>query len=200
MSTIVGCLAHLSSLRSFFYLLFCSLCLHIWTCVMNARAITGRYASLLLSSLSCPFFLLLNLFLRKPSCTRCYLALSPVSISFSYFTWPSLFFFLLLQRFRAAKELKERALEEQKLREEWRATGRNVPDAEEKWDSNVITPGTPFMDSLAKYLRFFIHKKQKEDEGWRNIKVVSMKRSDSVGCRVTMAIFHHRLANTAVLT
>jgi len=76
------------------------------------------------------------------------------------------------RRFRAAQELRERTLEEQKLREEWRAQGRKVPDAEEKWDSNVITPGTPFMDNLAKYLRYFIHKKQQEDTAWKNIKVI----------------------------
>ena len=47
-----------------------------------------------------------------------------------------------------------------------------VPPAKEgkPFDSNTITPGTPFMDRLALFLRAFIHKKLSTDSGWRGIK------------------------------
>ena len=31
--------------------------------------------------------------------------------------------------------------------------------SKKQWDSNVITPGTPFMERLGEYLRCFIHRK-----------------------------------------
>ena len=36
----------------------------------------------------------------------------------------------------------------------------------------VITPGTPFMDNLALYLRAFTHHKLSTDPGWRAIQVI----------------------------
>ena len=38
------------------------------------------------------------------------------------------------------------------------------PDA---FDSNCITPGTPFMQRLGEHLRFFIRKKISEDAAWQ---------------------------------
>eukprot|EP01113_Clastostelium_recurvatum_P022706 TRINITY_DN2717_c0_g1_i2.p1 TRINITY_DN2717_c0_g1~~TRINITY_DN2717_c0_g1_i2.p1 ORF type:complete len:1752 (+),score=474.29 TRINITY_DN2717_c0_g1_i2:141-5396(+) len=40
------------------------------------------------------------------------------------------------------------------------------------FDSNCITPGTPFMGALAKHLQFFISKKIKEDTLWRKVQVI----------------------------
>ena len=75
------------------------------------------------------------------------------------------------RRFRAAQEAQEKAEEEARLREEWAKEGREVPPPSEHapFDSNVITPGTPFMDRLALYLRTFVHKKLSSDPGWANI-------------------------------
>ena len=77
------------------------------------------------------------------------------------------------RRFRAAQEAQEKEEEEERLREEWAVQGREVPPrrASRPFDSNVITPGTPFMDRLAVYLRTFIHKKLSSDPGWKGIKV-----------------------------
>ena len=51
------------------------------------------------------------------------------------------------RRFRAAQEATEKEEEDEKLRAKLRSEGVNVPPAvkSEAFDSNVITPGTPFM-------------------------------------------------------
>ena len=78
------------------------------------------------------------------------------------------------RRFRAAQEAQEKEEEEARLREEWAKEGREVPPKSDKppFDSNVITPGTPFMDRLALFLRTFIHFKLSTDPGWANITVI----------------------------
>ncbi|OHT17547.1 5'-3' exoribonuclease 2 [Tritrichomonas foetus] len=41
-----------------------------------------------------------------------------------------------------------------------------------KHDTNVITPGTQFMNNLAKYLQKFIHKQQQNVPAWKNISII----------------------------
>lgn len=41
-----------------------------------------------------------------------------------------------------------------------------------KLDSNIITPGTEFMELLSSALRYYVHLKMNSDPGWRGIKVV----------------------------
>lgn len=45
------------------------------------------------------------------------------------------------------------------------------PKAKPAWDSNIITPGTEFMDKLSGYLRFFVQDRINRDKAWQNIKV-----------------------------
>ena len=55
------------------------------------------------------------------------------------------------------------------------ALGKTVTDAmrnEKVWDSNAITPGTPFMDLLAQSLRYWIVQKMNTDPGWREFEVI----------------------------
>ena len=40
------------------------------------------------------------------------------------------------------------------------------------WDSNVITPGTPFMLRLSTFLRFYVRKRLSHDKAWKPLKVI----------------------------
>lgn len=40
------------------------------------------------------------------------------------------------------------------------------------WDSNAITPGTPFMDLLARSLRYWVVQKMNSDPGWKDLEVI----------------------------
>ena len=79
------------------------------------------------------------------------------------------------RRFRAAKEAE---VAEQARQEELRAAqarGQAIEDAvknTKKWDTNVITPGTPFMDGLAAALRYWVAYKFALDPGWRDLQVI----------------------------
>lgn len=55
------------------------------------------------------------------------------------------------------------------------AMGKEVSDEERNkndaaWDSNAITPGTPFMDLLAASLRYWVVKKMNTDPGWKEVR------------------------------
>ena len=63
------------------------------------------------------------------------------------------------------------ALEAQKARAEAAAKGEPEPSGE-PFDSNCITPGTPFMARLSEHLRFYVLKKQTEDPLWQRTTVI----------------------------
>ncbi|UYV73628.1 XRN2, partial [Cordylochernes scorpioides] len=79
------------------------------------------------------------------------------------------------RRFRASKESSEKAEEIKMTRERLLSEGAKLPPEktkEEHFDSNCITPGTPFMDRLAKCLNYYIHQRLNTDPGWRDIEVI----------------------------
>jgi hypothetical protein len=54
------------------------------------------------------------------------------------------------------------------------------------WDSNAITPGTPFMHLLATSLRYWTAQKLNSDPGWKNVSFQFATRDISltiVDCR-----------------
>ncbi|EEF42316.1 5'-_3' exoribonuclease, putative [Ricinus communis] len=75
------------------------------------------------------------------------------------------------RRFRAAKEAEKEAL---KMKQFIELEGENSTSLKEPavLDSNVITPGTEFMDLLSSALRYYIRLRVNRDSGWRGIKVI----------------------------
>lgn len=79
------------------------------------------------------------------------------------------------RRFRSARDAK--IADEAKAREldEMEAHGQKIDEAvknKKTWDSNAITPGTPFMDILAESLRYWVAYKLATDPGWASLQVI----------------------------
>ena len=79
------------------------------------------------------------------------------------------------RRFRSARDAKlQNEAREQVLRER-EDYGEVIEESvknKKTWDSNAITPGTPFMDKLATALRYWTSFKLATDPGWRNLQVI----------------------------
>jgi 5'-3' exoribonuclease 2 len=73
------------------------------------------------------------------------------------------------RRFRSAQEARELLQLEEQIRVD---DGIAPPRRAAAWDSNVITPGTPFMLHLATYIRFYIRKRISEDRAWRHLRII----------------------------
>lgn len=78
------------------------------------------------------------------------------------------------RRFRSAQEAKEKEEDKAELLKMLKSQGGHIEDPEVKkaWDSNEITPGTPFMDILASSLRYWIAYKLNTDLAWAKMKVI----------------------------
>jgi 5'-3' exoribonuclease 2 len=79
------------------------------------------------------------------------------------------------RRFRSAQEAKEadekKAEFAQLLRRQNNGKSLTVEEEviQKTWDSNVITPGTPFMDILAAALRYWVAYKLNTDPAWEKV-------------------------------
>ncbi|KAL9022404.1 MAG: hypothetical protein Q9180_008563, partial [Flavoplaca navasiana] len=80
------------------------------------------------------------------------------------------------RRFRSAQEAKEKDEDNEELLKMLKSQNGGVLKEnsiqEKTWDSNVITPGTPFMDILAASLRYWCAYKVNTDPAWEKMKVI----------------------------
>lgn len=79
------------------------------------------------------------------------------------------------RRFRSARDAKlQNEAREQVLREreDYGETIDENVKSKKTWDSNAITPGTPFMDKLATALRYWTSFKLATDPGWKNLQII----------------------------
>ncbi|KAF4630489.1 hypothetical protein G7Y89_g7651 [Cudoniella acicularis] len=78
------------------------------------------------------------------------------------------------RRFRSAQEAKEKADDKAELLKMLKSQGGHIeePIIKKAFDSNEITPGTPFMDILAASLRYWTAYKLNTDPAWAKMKVI----------------------------
>jgi 5'-3' exoribonuclease 2 len=78
------------------------------------------------------------------------------------------------RRFRSAQEAKEKEEDKIEFLKLLKSQGGGNEETEVKkaWDSNEITPGTPFMDVLAASLRYWLAYKLNTDPMWAKMKVI----------------------------
>ncbi|KAL7410956.1 XRN 5'-3' exonuclease N-terminus-domain-containing protein [Mrakia frigida] len=79
------------------------------------------------------------------------------------------------RRFRASQEAADKEREKEEAIAMFASMGHPVSEETKNakaWDSNAITPGTPFMDLLAASLRYWVVQKMNTDAAWKNIQVI----------------------------
>lgn len=79
------------------------------------------------------------------------------------------------RRFRAAKDAQDKKAQILSVRERLDKEGIPLPPPrteEEHFDSNCITPGTPFMDRLAVALAEYIQNRLNSHPAWKNIEII----------------------------
>ena len=83
------------------------------------------------------------------------------------------------RRFRAAQDAKERREMLEEVKQEMLDMGLSTSESDKpEWDSNVITPGTEFMDKLALYLEYYVLERMNTYKAWRDITVILSDASE----------------------
>jgi 5'-3' exoribonuclease 2 len=104
------------------------------------------------------------------------------------------------RRFRSAQEARENDEKKEELqkllaRQNAKKGGDAVLQEEvvqKTWDSNVITPGTPFMNILAASLRYWIAYKLNTDPAWEKVRQNAF-RPNYVSYILTISDENHHL-------
>nr|XP_031861454.1 5'-3' exoribonuclease 2 [Kwoniella shandongensis]KAA5528526.1 5'-3' exoribonuclease 2 [Kwoniella shandongensis] len=79
------------------------------------------------------------------------------------------------RRFRAAQDAADKEEEKREAIKLFEVMGHKVSDEtanKKSWDTNAITPGTPFMDLLSISLKYWVSYKLTNDPGWKDLKVI----------------------------
>ena len=83
------------------------------------------------------------------------------------------------RRFRSAQEAAQKDEDKEEFLKMLKSQNNGVVHEEatsmaqkKTWDSNAITPGTPFMDTLAASLRYWCAYKANTDPAWEKVKVI----------------------------
>jgi XRN 5'-3' exonuclease N-terminus len=80
------------------------------------------------------------------------------------------------RRFRSAKEAREKAAIEDKVRADLASTNPDMVSKSgggpKEMDSNVITPGSPFMARVTEALRFYAANRVSNYKAWENVCVI----------------------------
>ena len=79
------------------------------------------------------------------------------------------------RRFRAAQEAHVKEEDEQRVRDDWEVEHGEIEGSGEKrkaFDSNCITPGTPFMSNLAICLRYYIADRLQSHPAWKDVGLI----------------------------
>ena len=91
------------------------------------------------------------------------------------------------RRFRSARDAIEARAAAQRR-------GEPAPEGE-PFDSNCITPGTPFMARLSEHLHFFVRKQQTSDPAWQRMTVILSGHEvrACTCCAMCCGVSHHLL-------
>eukprot|EP01071_Lankesteria_metandrocarpae_P003055 Lankesteria_metandrocarpae@DN2724_c1_g1_i1.p1 len=77
-----------------------------------------------------------------------------------------------MRRFKAAEDVETEERVYSEIKQEFEKEGREVPLMNTRWDSNVITPGTPFMHTLSDELKKYIALRVSTNKYWQSIQIV----------------------------
>lgn len=63
------------------------------------------------------------------------------------------------------------------------------------WDSNAITPGTPFMTLLASSLKYWVVEKMNTDPGWKQVCIALFRLDCSIYRSSSWRLFYRMLVS-----